>query len=144
MAIEAKLVGGFSSNRLVRGLLCIAYTILLAVLSLLPKTSLDRIPRFFPGEDKVAHFLAYGFYALLLLWGLGVRRNGPRWVWVAIVTAACTTYGVLLELLQAALPQVGRAFSFSDMAANAAGALVCSTAVARRSALPDQSGRSPP
>ncbi|MCX7591290.1 MAG: VanZ family protein [Kiritimatiellae bacterium] len=107
------------------------YTALLAVLSLVPKSRIDRVPRFFPGEDKLAHFVAYGLYAVILLRVLGACGNHGRWKSVMLVTTWCTGYGILLELLQAAFPQIGRAFSFIDMLANTGGAFLFSAVTSR-------------
>lgn len=70
--------------------------------------------------DKVAHFGAYGVFALLLSAHLTERRIKwaiPR----AIFLAAC--FGVLMEVLQG-ISGTGRNFDPVDMVANLFGAIV--------------------
>ncbi|UCF37188.1 MAG: VanZ family protein [Acidobacteriota bacterium] len=73
--------------------------------------------------DYVAHFLAYGLFALTLVWGWTKGLKGQLelrvvpWLWVA-----ATLYGVLDEVHQAFVPN--RHPSFQDVLADSVGALV--------------------
>lgn len=72
--------------------------------------------------DKVAHFLLYGVTALLV--ARAIRKRMPKgWSVIAAVVIA-SAYGAAMEVVQHLLPY--RSFSFADMAANFAGAVVFS------------------
>ena len=78
--------------------------------------------------DKAEHFIAYGITAVLFFrfFITRVRRNR-----VFIISAVCASlYGALIEVLQAFTPY--RHFSFGDMAANTAGAVVFGLAYAAK------------
>ena len=70
--------------------------------------------------DKVAHFLAYGIFALLL--SLDFRaRYGKRAALYAVIFAAA--FGALIEVLQGVM-NLGREMDAVDMVANSLGALL--------------------
>ena len=70
--------------------------------------------------DKVAHFIAYGIFALLLSFDFR-PRYGKRAVPYAILFAA--SFGALVEVLQGVMG-LGRDMDPVDMVANALGALL--------------------
>ncbi len=99
-----------------------AYALLLVYVSLAPG---QRIPGIFDwGElfspDKIAHFGAYAFFAVLLSFSIGRASTGKRAATAATVAAL---FGVLMECLQA-IAGTGRDFDPVDMAANLIGALL--------------------
>jgi VanZ family protein len=77
-----------------------------------PKTDLPA--------DKIAHFVLYGFSAILLFRYL-IRKTDSRSAFYKAVAFA-TIYGAAMEVVQYFLPY--RSFSLGDMAANAAGAFL--------------------
>lgn len=79
--------------------------------------------------DKVMHFGAHFWIALLAYWGLvlmgrphEVRRRG--WLFAGVVLLVDTAAGIGVELTQASLGAAhGRVFDWKDVIANIAGAL---------------------
>jgi len=109
-------------NRPGRWSLAGGYAIFLLVVSLLPGQNMPAIPDWFAlfSPDKVAHFGAYGVFALLLsvlIFDHSVKRAISR----AILIAAA--YGVGMEMLQA-VSGTGRSFDYVDMVANLLGAML--------------------
>jgi VanZ family protein len=100
----------------------IAYALFLLVVSLLPGGNLPSVPDWFSlfSPDKVAHFGAYGVFALLLSVTFAEHRI-KRAVLYAIFIAA--SYGVLMEVLQG-ISGTGRHFDPVDMVANLLGAVL--------------------
>lgn len=116
--------GGASkqSNRHIQRYLAAFYALLLAVASLLPGKNLPKIPdwsRLF-SPDKVAHFGAYGLFALLLSVCFSERRNLTTTAKAVILASA---FGASMEVLQA-VAGTGRSFDFIDMVANCLGAVL--------------------
>jgi len=100
----------------------VAYALFLLVVSLLPGRNLPSVPDWFSlfSPDKVAHFGAYGVFALLLSVTLAGGRT-KRTVLFAIFIAA--GYGILIEVLQG-ISGTGRNFDPVDMVANLLGAIL--------------------
>ncbi|NJD57442.1 MAG: hypothetical protein FIA94_13710 [Nitrospirae bacterium] len=92
------------------------WLIFLLVVSLIPLSS----PKLPPHSDKVEHFIAYGITSILIFRYLAAKGRKDRISVFSVVIAS--SYGALIEVLQGLTPY--RQFSFGDMAANAAGALV--------------------
>lgn len=99
-----------------------AYTLFLLVVSLLPGGNLPSVPDWFSlfSPDKVAHFGAYGVFALLLSVSFA-KHQTQRAVFYAIFIAA--GYGCLMEILQG-ISGTGRHFDPVDMVANLLGAIL--------------------
>lgn len=103
------------------------WTLLVAVLLLLPAT--DDPPRVDVWEwlDKPAHALLFAVHCALLS-----RALASRWAAGHVAAAAFIgsgAYGVLLEALQIAVP--GRAWEWWDVVADLAGAALGALLVAR-------------
>jgi len=101
------------------------YAAFLLVVSVLPGSNLPSIPdwNLLFAPDKVAHFGAYGVFALLLsaaLTGSRIKRVIPAAVFVAAL------FGVLMEILQS-VSGTGRQFDVVDMVANLIGAVLGGT-----------------
>jgi VanZ family protein len=98
------------------------WLVFLLVLSFLPvKGPETDLP-----ADKVGHFIAYGITAVLFCRYFMARVGPARAVVFSVVSASC--YGALIEIFQGLTPY--RQFSFADMAANTAGAVVFGLAYA--------------
>ncbi len=85
----------------------------------------------FPGADKIAHAVAYGLLAALVLRALSprLRRQYPERA-AGLSLFICVVYGISDEIHQAFIP--GRDASLGDLAADAAGAaIVCAIWLAR-------------
>ncbi|NJB87492.1 VanZ family protein [Lewinella marina] len=98
------------------------YALLLIYVSLAPG---QRIPGIFNwGElfspDKIAHFGAYAFFAVLLSFSNGMAS---RWKRAATAALLAALFGVLMEVLQG-IAGTGRDFDPVDMVANLIGALL--------------------
>jgi len=111
-----------------RLLVCLFYSVLLIVLSLLPSSSFEDIPIYIIGEDKVAHFFMYGFYSALLIWYFEIKKKvrpknvGAVIIWVIIY---CAVYGSAMEIMQYILrSRIQRYFSIGDILADGIGAAV--------------------
>ncbi|WP_116127617.1 VanZ family protein [Lewinella sp. IMCC34183] len=99
-----------------------AYTLLLVYVSLAPG---QRIPTIFDwskliSPDKIAHFGAYAFFAVLLSFSIGTASYRKR---AATAALAAALFGVLMEFLQG-IAGTGRDFDPVDMVANLIGALL--------------------
>ena len=103
-----------------RRLLCAAYALLVAIMSLAPCRSTGLFPALFPGADKLLHALSYAVLTLLLLWAapLPGRQEPFR---LALAAALGFAYGALIEWAQGIFT-LERVPSMGDMAANAIGA----------------------
>lgn len=99
-----------------------AYAIFLLVISLLPGGNLPSVPDWFSlfSPDKVAHFGAYGLFALLLSVTFSKGRI-YRAILYAVSIAA--VYGIVMEILQG-ISGTGRHFDPVDMVANLLGAIL--------------------
>lgn len=99
-----------------------AYAAFLLIVSLLPDGNLPSVPNWFSlfSPDKVAHFGAYGLFALLLSVSFSKSRI-KRVVLYAVSVAA--VYGVVMEILQG-ISGTGRHFDLVDMVANLLGAIL--------------------
>ncbi|TXF88811.1 VanZ family protein [Neolewinella aurantiaca] len=99
-----------------------AYTLFLIVVSLLPGGNVPSIPDWFSlfSPDKVAHFGAYGVFALLL--SVTFSEGRIKWVILRSVFIAAG-FGVLMEILQG-ISGTGRHFDPVDMVANLLGAVL--------------------
>ncbi len=98
------------------------YALLLLLGSVLPGSKLPSIPDWTTlfSPDKVAHFGAYGLFALLLSVFFSERRT--RWaILLAVFVAAL--FGAAMEILQG-ISGTGRSFDPVDMVANLLGAIV--------------------
>jgi len=98
------------------------YALFLLVVSVLPGGNLPKIPdwNLLFAPDKVAHFGAYGVFALLLsvaFTGSRIKRAIPLAIFVSAF------YGLLMEILQG-ISGTGRNFDVVDMVANLIGALL--------------------
>ena len=92
------------------------WMLFLLIVSLVPiSVPKTRLP-----ADKIEHFIAYGITSILLFRHL-VARGGKTRIFIISVLIA-SLYGALIEFLQGLTPH--RQFSFGDMAANTAGAVV--------------------
>ena len=91
-----------------------AYAGLVFVLSVTPSGSGPA----FPAVDKAAHLCLYLVFGWLLVQAMGTNRRQRAQPWRA--WAAVTSYGVLMELMQAGLPW--RSAELTDAMMNATGA----------------------
>jgi|GEM_PF-3491681 len=120
-----------SSSAWLRQLAVVLYGFLVILLSLLPSGNLPGSDYWFPGADKIAHFLMYGAYAILLDWSFAGREEGTgAWLPVVIVLF-CALFGTAMEIMQGTLSASDRTPSFMDDVMNVFGSAV-SIAVRRR------------
>ncbi len=114
-----------NSTPVQRRLVVAAYALMLLGVSVMPSGALAETPTLVPHQDKLAHALAYAGWAVVLAWALRDRiGRRPAAAWLAGIAALAGTYGLLMELLQAALPWTGRECSWGDALANLAGAVL--------------------
>lgn len=112
----------------VRRLVCAAYAILIAALSLAPGKSFSFITPLFPHEDKVVHVLMYALLALFMLWAAAPVPGRETLRWLIFSVALCFAYGALLEVAQELVRPNDRQFSIGDMIANTLGAVLAAAA----------------
>jgi len=97
------------------------WTIIIVVLSLLPKSAVDseRI-KLFEGADKIVHFFMY--FILMAFWYFASKKilkiKRRRFIIVGIVFSIFL--GIILEILQNYL-DIGRSFDTFDIVANTTG-----------------------
>ena len=99
------------------------YALAVLALSVAPERAVQAAPSLFPHQDKVLHGLMYAGWVALFLRALPerLRRNGAVLA-CAVALAAC--YGGLMEVIQGACECLHRDFSWADMLANLAGAII--------------------
>ena len=96
-------------------------TVAITVASLMPARVFTDAPTF-PHADKLIHFVMYGTQSSLLFWACIPNSMKRRAMAIGSILF-CTAYGLMMEALQANLPQLDRSFSLADIAANGAGAI---------------------
>lgn len=108
------------------GLFSVLSTLLILWLTLSPDPLGPDHPRLFPGADKVAHLLMFGFLTTMLLLDYTRKRDWlpARISAIAIAVIASAFLGCLIEVLQLVM-NLGRGFEFTDMVADFAGAVIC-------------------
>lgn len=113
-------------NRVLRWGTVVCY---LGVLTLLLVRPTPEGPQLFPQADKLAHFIALGLLATLLLRAMtnpeADRPGKAAWITAILVSVG---YAVGMEFVQA---RVGRDYSFWDIAAGALGIAVLTILWAR-------------
>lgn len=113
-------------SRLPRGLFSVLTLLLILWLTLSPDPLGDESPTLFPGADKVAHALMFGFLTTMILFD-SIRRHAWRPVKISIIWLAVlfsTAVGILIEYAQLNMA-LGRGFEYTDMIADFIGALLC-------------------
>jgi uncharacterized membrane protein YjdF len=98
-------------------ILFFVWVVLVTIGSLLPSTSFPSWVDLGGNRDKVAHFAAYFFTALLFYFAFRTRFKRAD-IYAMLFAAG---YGALLELAQLFVP--GRDCSFGDLVANLSGVL---------------------
>lgn len=104
-----------------RWILCVLYTAVITVISLVPSSAFENLPAI-PYADKIAHFFMYGIYAVLIFWTLQAMDR-KRSLFPLGVVLFCGLYGVAMELLQHFFQSGDRVFSLGDIVANFAGTI---------------------
>ena len=118
---------------------CGFHLALIAGLSLLPAWLFPPSLAQIPGVDKWVHLAMYGVLGALFRWAAGAP---PEWRTHLALPLAAAGYGLLMEILQLEIGGPGRMFSWSDAAANLAGAVLFWIAVNSYLA-PSRQGASP-
>ena len=98
-----------------------AWAMMVLIFVLSSMSQLPPVPGGFDVDDAVAHAVAYGVLAALLLRGLAggaLRRVSVEAAWLAVALA--TLYGLTDEVHQRFVP--GRTAEVADLIADAAGA----------------------
>ena len=94
-------------------------------LTLSPKPLGDVSPMLFPGFDKVAHALMFGFLTMIVLLDrcryIGWKRL--KWGFIIIAVAAVCLLGVMIEFLQKDM-ELGRSFEVGDIIADSSGSII--------------------
>lgn len=94
-------------------------------LTLAPRPLGDEDIPLFPGADKIAHALMFGFLTVMILldWQRagGWRHVPAAGIWTAALSS--TALGVAVEFMQRAM-HAGRGFEVADMVADGVGALL--------------------
>ena len=94
-------------------------------LTLAPKPLGNEEIELFPGADKVAHALMFGFLTLTVLVDLARGRSFAKVKpWETLLSAVIVTlFGALIEVLQRAMA-LGRTFDWFDILADGTGAFL--------------------
>ncbi|WP_116108668.1 VanZ family protein [Lewinella sp. IMCC34191] len=117
----ASSASGLRTRKVIR-LITLVYALVLTYVSLAPG---QQIPGIFDwselfSPDKIAHFGAYAFFAVLLSFAIGKASPGKR---TATAVLAAALFGALMEVLQG-VSGLGREFDLVDMVANLIGAIL--------------------
>jgi VanZ family protein len=120
MKIEPELenVRAVGRRSLVPSVLC---TVVILGISLWPKPPEPPDLIDIPDMDKLIHVVMYAGYVAVIAWSWRAERRSWR-TGAALVTYGAV-FGVLMELLQAAVPVLERSLSVWDMIANVAGSV---------------------
>jgi VanZ family protein len=104
----------------------ILWSIVIVVCSIVPSNNLPDSS--LPYVDKLVHFMLYFIFALFLMSGFSRqydnspgKKSGRRGKFYLYSFTIAITLGILLEFIQ---EKTGRSKEFSDMIANALGALI--------------------
>jgi len=71
--------------------------------------------------DNSTHFIVFLILSILLLKSQHKAQKTNKWKLHVLVTLACLSYGIILEVIQIPIPE--RAFEWSDVLANLSGAI---------------------
>jgi len=118
-------INGYKQRWIIWG----AFSIFIAVVSLIPSRSFEDIPTF-SYEDLLVHFSIYAIHASLLLWAWKPHHKKTKSDIITII-AICAAYGFLMEILQPILQPNDRHFSILDILANTAGATIISISLTK-------------
>ena len=124
------MIKSFINQKLPTIGITVGYMAMLLILSAIPDTSSPENPFMLlsPTIQNLAHIPAYGLLALL--WMFNLRNLGASRLQVVVAAIIlASTYGVLMELLQTAIP--GRFPSILDCFLNVAGILICTACYLR-------------
>lgn len=104
-------------------ILTVLTTALILWLTLSPQPLGPEPPALFPGADKIAHALMFGFLTAMVCLDMQRSRGWRRLKPTATVVAAtaASVFGIAIEVAQLAMA-MGRGFEVADMVADAAGA----------------------
>lgn len=109
-------------------LLTIITAVAILWLTLAPQPTLEVDIPLFPGFDKFAHALMFGFLLLMLFtdrWRKHQYVGLKQIVYFSVTTAA---FGLLIEVLQLSM-NVGRSFEWADWIADSIGTITVATAI---------------
>lgn len=93
--------------------------------SLSTTSNLPPIPWDFLSPDKIGHLTFYAIQTLLLIAAFSKSLEWTKkgnWAWILCCMIIAGLYGVLLEFVQATIPD--RSFDYADMLANFVGTIV--------------------
>ena len=110
----------FSFSSLSRRLLCLIYFFIIIFLSLLPPSQFPKIP-LFTGADKLIHLFMYAGLGWLVMWAF-YKKHLLKTTRVLLLLSV-PVWGALMEFMQLFMHQ-GRSFSWFDILANLAGAIL--------------------
>lgn len=104
------------------GLLSVATVLLILWLTLAPKPLGNESLSLFPGADKIAHALMFGFLTFTILLDLQRKTDWNKISVVLILISATfsSIFGISTELLQDAM-HLGRGKELGDMIADTSG-----------------------
>ena len=101
----------------------IIWTVIVIVLSLLPKNSIDvESVKFFKGFDKIVHFFMYAIMMILWLNTFRKIKEHDKLKWIFFAIFFSISLGIILEILQKYL-EIGRSFDIFDIITNITGVL---------------------
>lgn len=99
---------------------------LICWLTLAPRPLGDVEVPLFPGADKIAHGLMFGFLVIIILVDICRARKwkSVSLPVVSVVALGCAAFGVGIEFVQQHM-QAGRSLEAMDMVADVTGAITC-------------------
>ncbi len=94
----------------------LVYSIMIFIFSSRPEVGVEQ---YFYGQDKVIHFVIYGFHTFLCLVTLCDRMLSLKSIQYFLALILSFSYGIFNEIYQYFIPE--REFSFGDILANSLG-----------------------
>lgn len=96
--------------------------ILILWLTLAPKPLGDEPPPFFPGADKIAHALMFGFLTAMFLldWQRKSNWTTVSRIIILLFSSVSAVFGISLEFIQDGMG-LGRGLEYGDMVADTIG-----------------------
>jgi len=111
-------IGDSLGRKIFFGIWLIIYSIMIFIFSSRPEV---RVEQYFYGQDKITHFIIYGFHTFLCLLTLSDRIWLLKFIQYFLALILSISFGIFNEIYQYFIPE--RECSFGDIIANSLGVI---------------------
>jgi len=111
-------IGDSLGRKIFFGIWLIIYSIMIFIFSSRPEVGVEQ---YFYGQDKVMHFVIYGFHTFFCLLTLSDKILLLKFIQYFLALILSVSYGIFNEIYQYFIPE--REFSFEDIIANSLGVI---------------------